>query len=107
MTTTLLYQPAKNWQFGVALGAAVTIHLTAIGFANVRPVEVRPAGVPGEPSQIFVESEQPRAEPQPELSEPFPTPPTLDQSYIEETATPPPIHPLSSKVLPLSKTREK
>jgi protein TonB len=106
MTTTLLYQPAKNWRFGVALGVAVMIHLAAIGFASVRQVEVKPAGVPGEPPQIFFEPEQPNIEPQSELSEPLPTPPILDESYIEETATPPPIHHLPSRFVPVTKPYE-
>ena len=92
MTTTLFYQPTKNWRFGVALGAAVLIHLAAIGFASVRQVDVKLAGVSGEPPEIILEPMQPNIEPQPELSEPVPTPPVVEQSFPEEMATPPPIH---------------
>ena len=106
MTTTLLYQPAKNWRFGVALGAAIMIHLAAIGFASGRQVEVKPAGAPGEPPEIILEPAEPNIAPQPEISEPLPTPPTRDQSDIADTATQPPIHRPPSKVTPVIRPRE-
>ncbi|HSV63022.1 MAG TPA: TonB family protein [Chthoniobacterales bacterium] len=102
MTTTLLYQPTKNWGFGVALGLAIMIHLAAIGFASVRQIEVKPGGLPGEPPEITVEPEQPIT-PQPELSDPLPTPPTLEQSDMVETATRPPIYRVTSKVMPVTR----
>jgi len=106
MTTTLFYQPTKNWRFSVALGAAVLIDLAAIGFASVRQVDVKLAGVSGEPPEIILEPMQPNIEPQPELSEPVPTPPVVEQSFPEEMATTPPIHHLRSKVIPVIKPRE-
>lgn len=106
MTTTLLYQPTKNWGFGAALGVAVTLHLAAIGFASVRQVEVKPSGVPGEPPEIIIEPEQPNTDPQPELSDPLPTPPTLDQTDIVETSTPPPIHRSPIRVMPVARPRQ-
>ena len=105
MTTTLLYQPAKNWRFGLALGGAVLIHLAAIGFASVRQVEVKPGGIPGAPPEVILEPEQSTTEPQPELSETPPTPPAFDQTNIDTTTTPPRIQRSPTKVSQVTKPR--
>ncbi len=103
MTTTMLYKPAKNWPFGVALGIAAMIHLAAIGFADVRQVGPNPAAVLGESTQLFFESEQSSVGQPPEQLMPLPTPPSLDPSFIEERATPLPIPRPPGKFLPLTK----
>jgi TonB family protein len=89
--SALIYQPNKKWRFATALFAAAMIHLGAIAFANAHRAETQTAsGFLNEPHEIFVEPLDPTPEPQPS-PDPLPSPPTSDEFYVENTATPPPV----------------
>ena len=87
----LMYQSNNHRRFAAALGAAVIIHVAAIGFATTRQ-EAPPvaAGFTGDPPEIFVEPENPNLDPQPDVFEPLPTPPPNDEFYVEDRTTPHP-----------------
>ena len=93
MTRAIVSQSAHKWRFGVALAVAAGIHLAAISFATVQRVEPNTAsGIPAAVPELTFDPAEPEIRPQPDLPEPLPTPPVIDQSYIEVTATPPPVH---------------
>jgi periplasmic protein TonB len=99
--SALIYQPGKKWRFTTALAAAAMIHLAAIAFATANRGEPKTAsGFSSEPPEIFVESLDP-PDPQPDLSDPLPTPPAIDDSYVEDTETSPPVRTRISKSTPL------
>jgi hypothetical protein len=90
----------------LALAVAAGIHLAAISFAMVQQVEPRSASaVPAGPPVVTVELPEPNIDPQPDLSEPLPTPPVIDQFYLEQTATPPPVHRTPTKFAPVVRPR--
>ena len=98
MTRTLIYQSEHKWRFGAALAAAAMIHLAAISFAAVHRVESKTAaGFSTAPPEIIVEPPEPSVDPQVDQSEPLPTPPVIDETYVETLATPPPVHRQSGK----------
>jgi TonB family protein len=98
--SALIYQPNKKWRFATALVAAAIIHLAAIAFANAHRAERTTAsGFSNEPPEILLEPLDPNPE-QPDLSDPLPTPPTIDESYVENTAAPPRIRTRISKSTP-------
>jgi TonB family protein len=104
--STLIYQPGKQWRFATALFAAAMIHLGAIAFANAHRAELQTAsGFSNEPPEISVEPLDPNSDPQSDLSDPLPTPPTIDESYVENTATPPPVRTQTRKSTPLVRQR--
>lgn len=105
MTRAIVSQSAHKWRFGVALAVAAGIHLAAISFATVQRMETKTAGVPAGPPELFFEPAEPPVDPQPDPSEPLPTPPVIDQSYIVETATPPPVHRTPTKSGPVVRPR--
>lgn len=99
--SALIYRPNKKWRFSVALLAAAMIHLGAIAFANAHRAEPPTApGFPSEPAEISIEPANPDLDPQPTF-DPLPTPRAIDESYVENSATPPPIRPRLSKSTPL------
>jgi TonB family protein len=99
--SALIYQPNKKWRFGTALLAAAVIHLAAIAFANAHRAEPQTSsGFPNEPPEIVIEPLNPDLDPQ-SSSDPLPTPPAIDESYVENTATPPPIRARTGKSTPL------
>lgn len=101
MTRAIVSQSAHKWRFGVALAVAAGIHLAAISFATVLRVEPRMAsGVPARPPEVTIDPSEPNPDPQPDPSEPLPTPPVIDQSFIEVTATPPPVPNTPTKFAP-------
>ena len=104
MTRALLYQSGPRWRFGVALGLAVLLHLGAIGFATTQRVEPKPAGFVGEP-EISFEPEQPTVDPLPEVSDPMPTAPVIDEPFVEPAATPPPVHRQTTKLMPVLRSQ--
>lgn len=106
MTRANVSQSAHKWRFGVALAVAAGIHLAAISFATVQRVEPKTASdVPAEPPVLTFELAEPEIRPQPDLREPLPTPPVIEQFYIEETATPPPVHRTPTKSASLVRPR--
>jgi TonB family protein len=101
MTRAIVSQSAPKWRFAVALAVAAGIHLAAISFASVRRVEPKTAsGIPAEPPVLTFDLGEPNVDPQPDLPESLPTPPFIDESYIQETATPPPGHRTPTKFTP-------
>jgi len=105
MTRAIVSQSAHKWRFGVALTVAAGIHLAAISFATVQKLEPQiPPGVPSETREVSLESGEPNVDPL-DLSEPLPTPPVIDQSYIEDSATPPPVRRAPTKSAPVVRPR--
>ena len=108
MTRALIYQSPNKWRFGTALAAAVAIHLAAISFATSRQVAPKSVpGSPGEPTEITFDPDDPLVNPQSDVSDPLATPPTLDQSFIEPIATPPPVRRPPTKFTPIQRSRIK
>jgi periplasmic protein TonB len=90
----------------MALAAAAGIHLAAICFATVQRVEPQTAsGILAEGPKVFLEPAEPNVDPPPDLSEQLPTPPVIEQSYIEDTATPQPVHRTLTKFVPVVRPR--
>ena len=104
MTRALRYQSGPKWRFGSALAIAVLLHLAAIGFATTQQVEPKPAGFVGEPDIIF-EPAQPPVDPLPDISDPMPTPPAIDDFFVEPAATPPPVHRQTTKLMPVVRSQ--
>ena len=98
----LMYQSNHNRRFAAALGAAVIIHIAAIGFATTRE-EAPPlcSGFTVDPPQIELLPPDPVADPPLESLDPLPTPPLIDKSYVEDTATPPPVRREPTKLSPI------
>jgi TonB family protein len=91
MTRAIVSQSAHKWRFGFALTVAAAIRLAAISFATVQKLEPQIApGIPGEIREVSLEGGEPNVDPL-DLSEPLPSPPVIDQSYIEDPATSPPV----------------
>jgi TonB family protein len=101
----LLYQPNNKWRFVTALTAAAAIHIAAISLATTqRKAPPIAAGFPGETELVFDPAE-PTPDPQPEQSDPMPSPPTIDEFYAENTATPPPVRRQPTKFIPVARSR--
>jgi TonB family protein len=83
------------------------IHLGAIAFATTHRAEPKAAssGWSNEPPEIFVEPLAPDPQPGPTISDPFPTPPPIDEVHIENPATPSPVPKKTSKSVPLVRPR--
>ena len=102
MTRAIVSQSAHKWRFGVALAVAAGIHLAAISLATTQRAEPKAASVfSGGPPELIFDPAEPNVDPQPDLLEPLPTPPAIEQSYFEETATPPPVNHAPPKLTPL------
>jgi TonB family protein len=99
----LMYQSNHNRRMAAALCAAAIIHVAAIGFATTRG-EAPPiaAGPTGDPVIELIPAE-PIREAQPDQSDPLPTPPVIDEFYVANTATPPPVRRQPTKLTPLVK----
>src|SRR3954453_2359358 len=105
MTRATFSQSAPKWRFGMALAVAAGIHLAAISFATVQRVEPTLADVAARAPEVLLERGEPKADPPPDPPEPLPTPPVIDQSYIDDTASPPPVHRTPTKLAPLVRPR--
>jgi TonB family protein len=104
--TALLYQSRYKWRFGAALGAAIAIHFTAIGFANGRRIQPPlPLGTSDFPEITFIEPLTPPDPPADDI-EPLPTPPVIDPRFTEQTSTPAPRRQIT-KVTPIAKPDSK
>jgi len=90
--TALLYRPTKSWRVVAAFGAAALIHFAAIALANVHRTDNA-----GEPpfqdgfTDVSLESPSTVADPMLENQDPLPTPPRTDDSFLEQSSTPPPV----------------
>lgn len=105
--TALLYQPRQNLRVILAFAAALLIHFAAIAIANVQRVETagRPT-VTDEFTPITFEELSPTISDPPEEPEPLPTLAQTDESFPDETPTPPPIRRQTTKpIAPLVKPR--
>jgi TonB family protein len=106
MTGAIVSQSGHKWRFGVALAVAAGIHLAAISFATVQRVEPKmAAGIPDEGPTLVFDPVEPEIRPQTDLPEPLPTPPVIDESYIESIATSPPVHRTLTKSAPFVRPR--
>ena len=93
MTPALLYRSRHNWRFTLALFLAAAIHVGVISFAATRQAEPGTAsGFSTEPPDIIIEPTRPIADLPRDATDPLPTPPVIDQWFIEPAATPPPVH---------------
>jgi TonB family protein len=102
MTGALLYQARPQWRLGLALAGAILIHLAALSFAtNNSPAPAGPSSVDGEPPTLTFEPPDPIADPATDLSEPLPTPPSIEPAFIDDPSTPPPVRRQVNKVTPI------
>jgi TonB family protein len=86
----------------VALGIAAVIHVAAVSLANIhRPEPVTPSGVYHDPPTIDLVPDTPILDPPTDLSDPLPTPPPTEQSFIDEGPTPPPVLRQTNKSTPI------
>ena len=106
-SAALVYPPREKWRMTTAFGAALLIHFAAIALANVHQVETRE-----EPSftcnftTVTFEEAPSNIEPTPRDPDSLPTPPPTDNSFPEETSTPPPIRrPAVKPITPIVKLR--
>ena len=97
-STALLYPPSEKWRTTLAFGAELLIHFAAIALANVHQVE-KTEGAPfsHEFTSVTFDEAPPNIDPTLQNPDPLPTPPPTDNSFPEETSTPPPIRRSSGK----------
>jgi protein TonB len=106
MTRAIFSQSAHKWRFGVALTVAAGIHLGAISFATVQHIEPKMAsGVPATTPELTFDPPETNLDPQPDPTEPLPTPPVVEQSYVQEIAIPPPMHRTPTQSVPSVRPR--
>jgi TonB family protein len=106
MTRAIVSQSAHKWRFGVALTVAAGIHLAAICFATVQRIEPKTAsGVPATTPELNFDPPETNLDPQPDPPEQLSIPPVIDQPYLQETATPPPVHRAPIKLVPSVRAR--
>jgi TonB family protein len=107
MTRALFDQSAHKRRFGGALAVAIVVHLAAISLATTQRLDPKTAsGFSGKPSEIIIEPMDPKVDPQEDSSEPSPPPPLLDESFIEQTATPPPVYRQITKLTPVVRSQK-
>src|SRR5215217_7817505 len=103
--SALIYRPNKKWKFATALAAAAMIHLAAVGLAiTYREEPITASGDWTAPPEIFVELSDTIIEPPQDQSDPLPTPPAIDKTYVEDT-TPPPVRRQDKRTTPLVRPR--
>jgi TonB family protein len=101
----LMYQPNNKWRLTTALTVAAAIHVAAITFATPRHEMPPPASEPtGDPPVLDFEPDR-IPDPQPEQTDPLPTPPTVNEFHVENVATPPPVRRPPAKFTPQVKPR--
>jgi TonB family protein len=102
MTQALLYQSRSKWRFGVALLVAAVIHVEAISLANIRRPESATSSVgDNDPPIIEFAPDTPIVDPPTDLSDPLPTPPLIEQPFVDENPTPPPVRRQTNKSTPI------
>jgi TonB family protein len=99
----LMYQSSHHRRFAAAFGAAVIIHVAAIGFATTKQQIPIVSGPPGEPPVLELLPPDPIANPQPEQSDPLSTPPTINDFPVENATTTTPVHRRSATFTPVVK----
>jgi TonB family protein len=101
MTTgALLYQSTQRWRVGAAFGAAVLIHCAAIALASIHRIEKQDSvSFTDQFTEITFEAPSTPVDPNPDISDPLPTPPQIDETFRESTSTPPPIRRLTSRAI--------
>lgn len=98
MTRALLYQPGHRWSAGLAFGAAILIHFAAVALANVHHSgHAEPSGFPGDSTDIIFEPPPLIAVTDPDIPEPVPTLPQIDQLFQDESPSLPPIRRVTGK----------
>jgi protein TonB len=106
MTRAIISQSPHKWRFGAALAIAAGVHLAAISLATVQRAELQTAAaIPADGPQVFLEPAAPNVDPPPDLAEPLPTPPVIEQAHIEQTTNPPPVHRMPTKFGPVVRPR--
>lgn len=105
----LLYQGPPRWQVFAALGAAVAVHLAAVGIAALKPPEPVADALfnPEQITEISFEPEPAPPEPPPEeMEEPepldAPPEPTDPPEFVEDEKPTPPPKPRSDKPKPVA-----
>jgi TonB family protein len=88
---TLLDRSNHQRRFAAALGAAVIIHVAAIGFATTKQQIPIASGFTREGTVLELQPADPPPDSQPERPDPLPTPPTINDFLPENAATPPPV----------------
>jgi periplasmic protein TonB len=102
MTRALLYRSRHKQRFGAALGIAAIIHVAAISLANIhRPEPATPSGVDYDPPLIEIVPDTPIPDPPTDLSDPLPTPPPMEQLFVDERPTPPLVRRQINKFTPI------
>jgi TonB family protein len=102
MTQAVLYQSQHKKRFGVALTVAAMIHVAAISLANIhRPESATSSDVDNDPPIIVFEPDTPVSDPPADLSDPLPTPPLIEQPFVDENPTPPPVRRQINKFTPI------
>src|SRR3954447_20352118 len=93
MTRAIVSQSAHKRRFGAGLAVAAGIHLAAISFATVQRVQpLTASGTPADGPEVILEPAEPNVDPQRGPPQPLPTLPEIDPFYVEQKATPPPVH---------------
>src|SRR4051794_26998116 len=106
MTRAIVSQSAHKWRFGIALAVAAGIHLAAVSFSKVRGVDPKTVpGVPADGPTLVFDSAEPGIRPHPDLLDPLPPPPVIDESYIEPAGPPPPVNRTPTKFPPFVRPR--
>src|SRR3954447_24815889 len=104
--SALIYRPNHKCRLGAAFAAAALIHVAAISLATTHQEEPQAASpFTGPPVEISIQPADSNSDPPPEQAEPLPTPPVMDESYLENTATPPPVRRPASTTAPLVRPR--
>ena len=100
----LIYQQNQKWRFPAALVAAAIIHVAAISFGTTQQESPPVAGFADDPF-IEILPADPILDPPQEQSDPLPTPPAIDNFYVENNGTPPPVRQRPTKSTPLVRDR--
>jgi len=102
--TRALHRSRHKQRFGVALGIAAMIHVAAISLANIhRPKPATPSGIDHDPPLIDIEADTPIPEPPTNLSDPLATPPPMEQLFIEDRSTSPPVRRQTNRSTPIAR----
>lgn len=75
----------------MALLSAVAIHVGAISLATTHEAEPKAASGFSTP-EMTIDQTEPVTDQSPDATDPLPTPPVTDRTFIEPTTTPPPVH---------------
>jgi TonB family protein len=101
MNAALIYRARSRWLIWAAFGCAIAIHLTAIVIAENRSKFVMTDLGPSAPEVIGIDDPSPSMQEPEMISPPEQVPPTADdESFPQESATPPPIRPRKKTPIP-------